>query len=216
MSMSNIVIEAEERTTSSLKFLRESGKIPAVIYGHGAGKNEILLELDGVEFPKQASDLDYSTLINVKVGKKEIPALVKEIQRSALKNKIISVDFFAPKMSESVKAVVEIEFTGVAPVEKDLNGILVYNIHEIEVEAKPKDLPEKFVVDITTMKTFEDVIRVSDLNVSKDVTLHKDFDDVIVSSSHKRVEEEVEEAPLADPSAVEVTGQSESEEETQQ
>jgi large subunit ribosomal protein L25 len=212
MSMSNIVIEAEKRTTSSLKFLRESGKIPAVLYGHGAGKEEILLELDGVEFPKQAANLDYSTLITIKVGKKEVPALVKEIQRSALKNKIISVDFFAPKMSESVKAMVEIEFTGEAPVEKDLNGILVYNMHEIEVEAKPRDLPEKFVIDISAMKTFEDVIRVADLKVSKDVTLHRDEDEVIVSSSHKRVEEEVEETPVADPSAVEVTGQSESEE----
>lgn len=187
-----------------------------MIYGHGVGKEEILLELDGVEFPKQASSLDYSTLVNVQVGKKKIPALVKEIQRSALKNKIISVDFFAPKMSESVKAVVEIEFTGEAPVEKDLNGILVYTMHEIEVEAKPKDLPEKFVIDLSAMKTFDDVIRVSDLQVSKDVTLHREAEDVIVSSSHKRVEEEVEEAPVADPSAVEVTGQTEAEEEAQQ
>lgn len=216
MSMSNIVIEAEKRTTSSLSFLRESGKIPAVIYGHGAGKEEILLELDGIEFPKQAMHLDYSSLIHVKVGKKEIPALVKEIQRSALKNKIIAVDFFAPKMSESVKAVVEIEFVGEAPVEKNMNGIVVYNMHEIEVEAKPKDLPEKFVIDLSAMKTFDDVIRVSDLQVSKEVTLHRDAEDVIVSSSHKRVEEDVEEAPVSDPSEVEVTGQSESDEETQQ
>src|SRR6185436_7423126 len=65
------------------------------------------------------------------------------------------------------------------------------NLSEVEVECLPADIPHAYEVDITPLNTFEDVIRVSDLNVDSKVTILTPADDVMVTVAPPRTEEEM-------------------------
>ena len=56
-------------------------------------------------------------------------------------------------------------FLGEAPAVKELGGTLVHNIEEVEVECLPKDLVSHLDVDLSVLKTFEDIIKISDLSI---------------------------------------------------
>ena len=97
---------------------------------------------------------------------------------------------------------VRVEITGVSPAVKDLNAVLVTNITTLEVECLPTDLPERFVVDISSLKQVGDGIRVGDLSVSEKVRVLTDPDEMIVVTTFAKAEEE-EVAPAAEGAAVE-------------
>ena len=91
---------------------------------------------------------------------------------------------------------------GVSVAVKELGGILVKNLGEIEVEALPSDLPHSFEVSIERLKTFEDFIRVKDLKISENVKIlgHSE-EDVMATVQPPRSEEEL--AALEKPTAEE-------------
>src|SRR5207253_3194096 len=101
-----------------------------------------------------------------------------------------------------VQVKVPLEFMGIAPAEKNGLGVLVKVLHEVEIEALPKDLPHSISVDVSPLETLEHQIHVKDLVVSKSITMITAPDEVIALVS--AVREEVVEEPAVDLSAIEV------------
>jgi len=91
-------------------------------------------------------------------------------------------------------------------------GSLVKVLHEIDIEALPKDLPHNIEVDVSGITTLEDLIHVKDIKLPKGVTLVTDGEDVVALVAAAK--EEVEEV-VVDLSAIEVEkkGKKEDEEE---
>ena len=108
---------------------------------------------------------------------------------------------------------VPFEFKGEAPAVKSGLGTLVKVMHEIEIEAKPKDLPHGIEVDVLRLKTLEDQIIVKDVTLPPGVTSITNGDEVIAMISAIREEEEEEVAPEADLSQIEVEKKGKKEEE---
>ena len=79
---------------------------------------------------------------------------------------------------------------GESPAVKDLNGVLVVNVKELEVEALPQDLPHEITVDISTLKNIGDHILVKDLSISDKVEFQADPEDIIAL-----IQEQAEEEP---------------------
>ena len=96
-------------------------------------------------------------------------------------------------MDEEIEAKVELEFVGESPAVKELGGILIKNMDEIEVKCLPGDLPPKIEVDISRIKNFEDYIYVKDLPVSDKVELLADSENVVAMVTEPRSEEELAE-----------------------
>ena len=90
------------------------------------------------------------------VDGKEHAALVRERQRDYLKDVYLHVDFMAVSLTETLTAHVSIELTGESPAVKDLNGIIVHEKDELEVECLPQDLPQRIVLDISTLAKIGD------------------------------------------------------------
>ena len=101
------------------------------------------------------------------------------------------VDFFQVNMKEEVETTIPVEFVGESEAVKALGGILVKNIDEIPVKCLPADLPEKFVVDIAKLATFEDQYTVKDLKTSDKVEIMLEDETVIAMVSEPRSEEEL-------------------------
>jgi large subunit ribosomal protein L25 len=101
------------------------------------------------------------------------------------------VDFQAVSLTETIRTEVNIELTGIAPAVKDFSGVLVEGLTSIHVEALPKDLPEKFVIDISVLKEIGDSVLVKDLVVSDKVSILTPLDELVVLVTAPEAEEEI-------------------------
>ena len=172
--------------------LRDSGRIPAVVYGHKV-KN-ILLDIDYKEFQNVLRKAGESSLIELDVeGEKEKKSvLVHEIQKDPVSDQFIHVDFFQASLTEEVEVEVPLILEGTSVAVKDLGGTLVKNISELKVKALAKDLPHEIKVSIDGLNTFEDHILVKDLILSKGVRAMAKPDEIVVSVAQpEKVEEDL-------------------------
>jgi len=172
--------------------LKESGRIPAVVYGHKV-KN-VLLDIDYKDFQKVLQKAGESSLIELDVeGEKEKrPVLVHDLQKDPVTDKFIHIDFFQTSLTEEVAVKVPLVFEGISLAVKDLGGTLVKNISELEVKALAKNLPHEIKVSVDGLNTFEDHILVKDLVLPKDVKITARPDEIVVSvAKAAKVEEEL-------------------------
>jgi large subunit ribosomal protein L25 len=186
------VEKREKKGSSQSVILRKQGLVPGVLYGSGLGKAKPeLIQINSLDLNKVLAVVEESTLVTIILGKKSYPTLIKDIQQNPLKAEVLSIDFFAPDLNEAVETPVALEFEGVSQSEKDGNTLI--KVHqEIEVSALPGDLPEHIVVDITTLETVDDVIRVADLVFPKGVTPLLEADELIAITEAPQAEEEPE------------------------
>jgi large subunit ribosomal protein L25 len=190
--MEKVVLKATKRdvTGKQVSALRRAGKLPAVIYGRRTDPVSITLDahVAGLALNKVGS----SSLITVDVDGKEYPALVRERQRDYIKGTLKHVDFLAVSLTETIRAEVRIEITGLSPAVKDFNAVLVTGLHAISVECLPTDLPDHFDVDISGLAQVGDGIHVGDLQISEKVQILTDPGEMIVVTTYAK-EEAVEE-----------------------
>jgi large subunit ribosomal protein L25 len=204
--MEKLVVKAVRRDVigKQVKSLRREGKLPAVLYGHHI--NPVPILLDFRDASRALTGLAPSTLITVDVEGDTHQALVREKQRNKITGALIHVDFLAVSMLEKLRSEVNIELIGISPAVKDLDGILVSNVNQLEVECLPQDLPEKIVVDISSLDQIGDAIYLRDLVLSDKIKIMDDMDTVVVSVTAQEAEEvevEVEEVAEVEPEVVE-------------
>ena len=198
--MISLSAKIRKETGKKTKAIKDSGRIPAVVYGHGI-KN-VLLEINYKEFQKVFNETGESSLVELHVeGEKDLPAdrqekrlvLVHEIQKDPITDKFIHIDFFQTSLKEEVEVKVTLVFEGVSLAVKDLGGTLVKNISEIEVKALPQNLPHEIKVSVDGLNTFENRILIKDLILPDGVKISARPDEVVVSvASPAKVEEELE------------------------
>lgn len=195
--MEKSIIEAVKREIKGKKVstLRREGKLPGVIYGHHFETQSIVMDLK--EATKVLNTATSSSIVTIKIDGKEHATLVREKQRDYIRNQFIHIDFQAVSQTEKIRAKVGIVISGLAPAVKDFNGVVVEGLDAIEVEALPKDLPERFVVEVTGLANIGDAIHVSDISVPEAVTILTPADEMVVLITAPAAEE-VEEAPVVE------------------
>lgn len=187
--MESLKVEKREITGKKVQSLRDAGKVPGVVYG--AEADNINLSADYLAFEKAYAKAGESTLINLKINdSEEIPVLIHEVTYNLVSNKIEHVDFYRIKYGQKLTAHVELEFIGESKAVKELGGILVTNIEEVEIECLPKDLISKIVVDLAELKNFDDSINVRDLKVPESVKILTGMDDVVANVAPPKIVDE--------------------------
>ena len=193
--MTQHVINAGAReigTKGALNDLRKNGGIPAIVYNrHG---KVTPLALNAKEFQKAVEGVSESTIIKLNVGSDSYDCLVKDRQLDWLHGKILHVDFFEVESGIAMRAKVPVHLKGI-PVGVRNGGILENPVHEIEVECFPKDMPEKFEIDITALEANHSV-HVRDIVHAEGVKILSAIDQVVVLVKFAKAEE-VEAAPEA-------------------
>jgi len=213
----NTLTATKRSKADKLKTIRTNGMIPAVVYG--VQVENTIISVPSVDFQKILKIAGESSTILLEIkgeeGKKEvskkIDVLIHDMQLDPIKGFPIHVDFLAIDMNKPVEVTVPIEFTGIAPAEKDNLGNLVKVLHEVEIEALPKDLPHNVVVDLSVLVALNDQIHVKSIVLPKGVTMITNADEVVALIAAIK-EEVVEEAPV-DLSAIEVEKKGKKEEE---
>ena len=205
------IIKAEKRNEGiNLDTLRANGKIPAVFYG--AGKTNTSISISTNEFKKIWREAGESSTIKVAIDDNNVDVLIHEVQVHPVTEEPIHVDFLVIDMNKKIKVNVPLEFIGVSNAVKNGLGNLVKTLHEVEIEALPKDLPHNLEVDISKLETVQDQVFVSDIKLPTGVVIITDEKEV-VASIVLQVEEKEEVAPI-DLSSIEVEKKGKKDEET--
>lgn len=178
------VLNAQKRDTSGKGFnrrLRQEGVIPGVFYT-GQGGN-ISVQMPAAALNKLFGEVGRTTVFNLEIaegGKTSLhPVLIWDVQRHPVKNRITHVDFYGVDLDKPVKITVPIEFTGVARGTK-VGGVLETYREQVQLVAKPLDMPAKIVLDITSLDLGK-TIQVADLQLPEGVRAAYDVNYAIVS-----------------------------------
>lgn len=196
---------------------RVDGNLPAVIYGAGGASEN--LSLVYADFEKMFREAGEASLIDLKVDAKDAgKVLVHEVQYDPVSSRMVHVDFLRIDMNKPLTAHVDLRYVGEAPAVKELGGTLVHNIDEVEVKCLPKDLVSHIDVDVSSLKTFDDVIKVKNLVLPNGIEVVKPHaEDVLATASPALTEEQIkameDASKTADISKIEVAGKKKEEEE---
>lgn len=194
----------------NIETLRKEGSIPAVFYGPKEKSTSITVSLK--DFEKALKSAGESTIVVLKGDFGEHEALIHDLDRDPVTDKVRHADFYVVEKGKKIKVAVPVEFTGVAPAVKDLGGVLVKVIHEVEIEAMPKDLPHSLEADISKLVNFESHVLASDIKLPVGVTLVTKADEIVALASMPKEEKEETAAPI-DLSSIEVEKKGKTEEE---
>lgn len=182
--------------------LRRAGKIPAVFYGKRIASTPIALSVR--EFEKIWKKAGENTVVTLAGTLGEIETLICDTDRHPVTGVFRHVDFHVFEKGQKLRVKVPIEFTGVAPAVKDLGGVLVKVLHDVEIEASPKDLPRSISVDISPLVAFDSVILAKNILLPPGVTLIASPEAVAASVYEPKEEKMEEAAPTPDLSQIEV------------
>ena len=209
--MLEIQTENREVFGKKLEPFRKKGKLPAVLYGPKEKTRPIFISLK--DFKKLWNEAGESTVIQLNLGDIKKEVLIQDVAMDPVKGEPVHVDFYAVQMDKPIQASVSLVFGGISPAVKNLGGILVKVMHEIEVEALPKNLPHELSVDISILVNFEDKISAKAVILPQGVKLISNPDETIALIEAPREEE----SPAAEEKIafeeIKVVGKKEKEEE---
>ncbi|HEC09638.1 MAG TPA: 50S ribosomal protein L25 [Acidimicrobiales bacterium] len=189
--------------------LRAQGKIPGVVYGHGA--DPLAVAVDRHDFRTVLRSAGDNALIDLDLDGEIHLAIVKDLQRDPLRNRVNHIDFQRIDRDEKIEVVVPIRLVGEAEEVTKQRGLIQHQLSSVPVIAPAGKLPKSIEVDISGL-TLDQPIRVGDLDLGEGVETDADPASVIVVGIITRAalaaEEEGEEGAEASEGAAESSEES--------
>ena len=206
-------IKAEPRQAAGSRAaarLRRAGKVPAIVYGHKKDPQPITLDGHSMELHLSHG----AHLLNLDVGGKMQPCLIKEAQYDYLGSALVHVDLARVDLNERVKVTVPIELRG-TPKGIAEGGVLRQELADIEVECLVTSIPEKIRIDVSDM-ALNEVMYVKDLKLASGIVATSDAENVVATVRipiTKTAEETAAAAPVEGAAEPEVIAKGKVEEE---
>jgi large subunit ribosomal protein L25 len=179
-----------ETGTARMRRLRNTGAIPAILYGHG----EANVNLAVIHKELMAAVKHGGKLVSLK-GDVSDSALIRQVQWDVYSKEIIHLDLMRVDANEMVNTTVRLELKG-TPAGAAEGGVLQFITHEIEIECPAMAIPDKIVVSVLELK-LNAAIHVSEVKLPEGAKLVTHGEDVVVQCVTPRKDEE-ETAPGAE------------------
>ena len=190
------VLNVQARTaggTGDARRLRKTGLIPAIVYGKGVEPK--CISVNATEW--QLLSRNELNILSLVEDGKETLVLLKEVQHDPIRNRTRHLDFQAISMDQKIKAHVAVRPGHALPAGASAGGLLEQNLHEIEVESLPQDLPEEIIVDVSGMN-LGDMIHVGDIQMPEGVVAVTHADIVVFTEVDENAAAAEEEAAPAE------------------
>lgn len=170
MAEYSLTLDKRDIAGKKLKALRAEGMIPSVVYGEG---EPILTSSEYVASEKVLSEAGYHSPIDLDIAGKKQLAIVKDVQLDPVTRKIINVEFQAVSAEKAVEATTPIVIVNFEASEasKIYHFAMTQALEEIDVKAKPADLPKELTVDASNLKDVDDKLVLSDIVLPSGVEL---------------------------------------------
>lgn len=202
-----------EKEHSALKKIRESGHVPGVVYGKEKESKSVSVE--SIELIKTVRDEGRNAIITLDIeNDSSVDVMLHDYQMNPIKDELVHVDFYIVNMSEEMDVEVPLHLEGEAQGSKD-GGVLQQPLYELQVRAKPGDIPEEISVDISKLEV-GDSISIADLPEGKNYEFLDDADTTIATVVPPDTLEDIEEEETdenAEPELVDAEPEEENNEE---
>jgi large subunit ribosomal protein L25 len=129
------------------KAIRNSGRVPCVLYGGG---ETIHFSVE----PLSLRDIIYTPafkLVELEIGGEKIKCILKTVQFDPVTEAIVHVDFLRLIDGRKVKIEVPVKFKGVAPGLKS-GGTMIQKLRRVQIEAIPENLIDELELDISKLE----------------------------------------------------------------
>jgi len=178
--MKSVSLNANMREHAGKKQVRKLEKtamIPAVLYSKNSQSK--LLKLDYKEIQAAIDKHGEHIIVKLKVDNEETPAIIKEVQRDPISYRIVHIDFQPVSLHEIIHADIPVLVINSNSVEKK-GWIINKQLGQVEVQGEVESIPRNITIDASKLKLGE-VLRVADLEVSKELSILSDTEDIILS-----------------------------------
>ena len=164
MAEHKLALKKRELVGKKTKLLRKEGLIPSVVYG---GKEPILLASEYNPTEKVLNNAGYHSPVDLEIDGKNQLAIVKDIHVDPISRRIVNIEFQAISANEKVEATTPINIINFENSEasKIYHFAMTQALEEIDVKAKPADLPKGLEIDASNMKELDDKITIADVKL---------------------------------------------------
>lgn len=181
--------------------LRNTGKVPAIVYGGELAPVSIQIVHNDVWLASQ-HEWFYSAILDLSLNGDVQKVLLRDLQRHPFKQQILHLDFQRVDENKAIRVRVPLHFLNQekSPAGKKAGVLISHALNEVEISCLPKHLPEYIEVDLASLDV-GDIVHLSEITLPEGVEipelrLGKEHDVAVVSA--QEVREEVEEpAPVA-------------------
>jgi large subunit ribosomal protein L25 len=200
--------------TGSARTLRRAGQVPAIIYGHG--REPEALSIDATVLGRTLQGVTASTVLDVSVdGRAPVKALIREIQRDALRSStVLHLDLYEIHADEEVEVRIPVRLVGIPDGVRNFGGVLDFMHRDVQIRVLPADIPDHIDLDVNAL-TIGHSLFVRDIQLATGEIL-EDGDTPICTVVAPRAEEVV--APVVEevPAEPELIRKPKPEEETEE
>ena len=166
---------------------RRDGKVPAVVYGHGAEPRHLLLDEHATRMALRGNE---NALIELSVEGQPLLVLTKEVQRHPIRPGVQHVDFLLVNRNERVEVEVPVTVVGEAVP----STMHIIELAHVLLSAPVTSIPETVGVDVTGVQAGT-AIRVADLTLPQGVEAVTEAETDIVNITEDNTVVEETEAP---------------------
>tara|TARA_B100000315_G_scaffold131269_1_gene120814 strand:- start:814 stop:1473 length:660 start_codon:yes stop_codon:yes gene_type:complete len=211
MTTQAITLELEPRDLlgKKVKQLRRTGIIPVHLYGPGVESRSLQCQAQKLVQVLVRAGGSTPITVSVQGEKGNHLAFAREIQWDPRRDDLLHVDLLVAEATRAVRAQVPITLTGESPGAKISGGTVMHQLHQLEVEALPLEMPSQIEVDLALLTEPDGVVRAGEMNLPSNVTVLTDPDTVVVRIELPRVAAE-EEAVAEEAGGEDTPGEAES------
>jgi len=173
------VEDRPERGTRAAKRLRREGYVPGVVYG---GKDGDCTSFKVNTLTLRHVLVDGAALIDLKVGGKTRPVIVKDRHQHPVRDELLHIDLLEVRLDEKIQTQVNVHLEGAeeAPGIKE-GGVLEHITHQLNIEALPTDIPDAIHVDVSELEIAA-TMHLSEISAPQGVTFLDDPEETIIAT----------------------------------
>jgi len=189
--MKFVAFERTLQGTGASRRLRNTGKVPGIVYGGG---QPAMIELDhNALFHALKKEAFHSSILEMEVGGATQKVLLRDFQMHAFKPIVMHIDFQRVDDTTRLRKKVPLHFANEenSPAVKTDKSLVSHVSTELEVECLASQLPEFITIDLGEL-TKGQTLHVSDLKLPEGIKAvrHGTLNPVVVAVTVPKVEEE--------------------------
>ncbi len=164
-------LDLQKRTEQGhkAKKLREAGLVTSVVYGAG---EPILTSSTYNDTDKVLLEAGYHSPIELNIDGKKQLAIVKNVTVNPVNRRLVNIEFQAVSANEVVEATTPIKVMNFDESEAaKLHLALLQVMEEVDVKARPADLPQEVIADGSKLAKVGDRLTLADLQLPGGVEL---------------------------------------------
>jgi large subunit ribosomal protein L25 len=188
------VEKREKKGSAHSRRLRATGKIAAVLYGHGEPNVNLSVPVSEVDLLLR----HHGRTVQL-AGGADGHALVKSVQWDGMGVEVLHLDFYRVSLDEDVEISVGVILKG-DPPGLSSNGVMNHAMYEVMIRCKAGAIPESLSLSVSDLQIGQQKLA-SDIILPEGATLLTPKDAVVVSIELRKEQEELV-TPVAEPELI--------------